>query len=108
MAKFKKDNKMGKGRPKGSTNLVTSKMKELFAKALEDDTYPILDDINSLSPKDRLKVKLEIAKFIIPTLKSVDATIESDQPMNILNLGDGVPIDLEEIRNIVKEVNEEY
>ncbi len=105
---FKKNHKLSKGRPKGSVNSVTSKMKELFAKALEDDTYPLLDDINSLSPKDRLKVKLEIAKFIIPTLKSVDATIESEQPTNIINLGEGTPIQIDEIRNIIKGINDEY
>ncbi|MEH6746395.1 MAG: hypothetical protein V7670_06125 [Maribacter arcticus] len=36
------------------------------------------DDIIALEPKDRLKVLLELAKFVIPTLKATELSTKED------------------------------
>ncbi len=112
---FKKNNgyggkRDGAGRPKKADELTLIKAIDKYADTdnLIKRIVKIMDAKDSRA-SDKLKaitLLLEY-KYGKPTQK-FDASIESDQPMNILNLGDGVPIDLEEIRNIVKEVNEEY
>jgi hypothetical protein len=68
------------GRKKGTPNKVTSEVKEAFSKLLENNIEKLQADIDKLEPKQRLDVILQIAKFIIPTMKAVEyeATIETN------------------------------
>ena len=72
---FKKGNKMGKGRPKGSLNKTTVEMKTILNHALFGDEQSIKDDLDTLDPKDRLLIKAKFAPFILPSMKAVEATV---------------------------------
>lgn len=66
------------GRTKGTPNKATAELRERFTSLLESNFDTIQNDLDSLEPKDRIKTILEISKFVIPTLKSVDHQIETD------------------------------
>lgn len=80
------------GRPKGSLNLATSEVREKLSLLLENNFDKIQSDIDLLEPKDRIKILLELAKFVIPTLKATELTIGNESEFNpvIINLGTGI------------------
>lgn len=97
------------GRPKGSLNVATSETREKFTLLLENNLDRIQSDIDLLEPKDRIKTILELAKFVIPVLRSTELIGETEnnsfQPI-ILNLGSGINPD--EIRQINAELEAKY
>jgi|SRR5690554_3130954 len=70
--KFKKGNKFGKGRPKGSKNKATEKVRETFLYFVEANLDRMQEDFDQLEPKERFKILIDVAKFILPTLKAVE------------------------------------
>jgi hypothetical protein len=64
------------GRAKGTPNKATAELRERFTSLLESNFDTIQSDLNTLEPKDRIKTILEISKFVIPTLKAVENSIE--------------------------------
>ena len=75
--KFEKGNKLG-GRTKGSNNKLTQDIRKAFKDLLANNLEAIEEDFKSLEPKDRIKLFLDMSKFVLPTLKQVEATIERD------------------------------
>ena len=60
------------GRPKGSVNKSSNEIREAFQLLLSNNLEKIQDDLNELEPRDRIKLLLDLASFIIPKMKSVD------------------------------------
>ena len=60
------------GRPKGKSNKVTEEVRSAFADLLNDNLPQLKDDIKSLEPKERTKVLIDLAKYVIPTLKATE------------------------------------
>ena len=69
---FEKGNKYGRGRKKGQPNKTTAVMKSILNNALFGDEKSIAKDLEELSAKDRLLIKVKFAQFILPTQKSVE------------------------------------
>jgi hypothetical protein len=69
------------GRTKGTPNKATAELRERFSSLLESNFDTIQSDLNTLEPKDRIKTLLEISKFVIPTLKAVENTIDFDEDL---------------------------
>lgn len=67
MARFKKGQG---GRPRGAKNKVTEQIRENFAKLVKSNLDKMASDLEELEPKERLKLIIELTKFIVPTLKS--------------------------------------
>ncbi len=63
---------------KGTPNKATKEIRESFKNLLESNIETMQDDILSLEPKDRLKVLMELAKFVIPTLKATELKANND------------------------------
>ena len=74
------------GRPKGSKNKVTQEIRKKFEMLVNNNLHQLDDDLKSLEPKDRVKAITEMAKFVLPTLKSasIDRDNESFQPIEIV------------------------
>jgi hypothetical protein len=82
-----------KGRPKGSTNKITSEVKELINQLASDLFQSI--DVNELKPTDKVRLFTGILPYIIPKKAEIDTTINSnltwldsyseEQLYNILN-----------------------
>ena len=94
------------GRTKGTINKTTAELREKFTLLIESNFNKLQTDIDLLQPKDRIKTILELTKFVIPTLKATDLTVESEQFVNMINLGNG--ISPEEIRLIQAELEAKY
>tara|TARA_B110000090_G_scaffold81644_1_gene92855 strand:+ start:102 stop:392 length:291 start_codon:yes stop_codon:yes gene_type:complete len=94
---FEKGNKYGQGRPLKSKNIVTNAVRELFERVITEDSEGIFEDLKKLSPFQRVKIKVELSKYILPTLKSVDAQVTNTKEPIIINLGSGIaPEDYED------------
>ncbi|MCH2046313.1 MAG: hypothetical protein MK212_19520 [Saprospiraceae bacterium] len=69
---FKKNNKYGKGRPKGSPNKNTeafrSKVEQLLNKL--DDSLD--DDLQQLTPIERVKMYIQLLEYVTPKLKRIE------------------------------------
>lgn len=77
------------GRPKGSTNQRTTKLREKFFELVQANESTLHEDLKSLKPKERLDVVLQIASYLIPKLKSADLTVQDKtenkfQPIKIV------------------------
>ncbi len=109
--KFTEKNKFGSGRPAGSANIATAEIRERFNLLVENNIDKLQNDIASLEPFQRIKVILELSKFILPTLKSIDIASTSEEDNDnfrpiVINLGSGINPD--EIRQINAELETKY
>jgi hypothetical protein len=53
------------GRPVGSTNKVSRTLKEQIASYSENDFPKLIEQIDTLDPKDMVKAKLELLKLVV-------------------------------------------
>jgi hypothetical protein len=79
------------GRQKGGVNKTTASIRESFQLLLENNLEGLQNDIDSLDPHQRIQMILQLAKFVVPTLRNVEVESET----NVLNLGMGIkPIEV--------------
>jgi hypothetical protein len=80
------------GRTKGTANKTTAEVRKQFSLLLENNFDKLQNDIDALEPKDRIKTILELAKFVLPTLKTMELVDDNDSRFTtvILNLGSGI------------------
>jgi hypothetical protein len=71
MARPKGQEKKG-GRVKGTPNKATSDIRSKFQSIIEGNIDQVMQDMKELKPVERVKYTLEMAKFCLPTLKSID------------------------------------
>lgn len=69
--RFAKGNTAG-GRTKGSKNKITQKIRENFLYFIENNLDRMQEDFDNLEPMERFKVLFDMAKFILPTLKTIE------------------------------------
>lgn len=67
------------GRTKGATNRTTTEIRERFNLLLDNNLDKLQSDIDQLEPYQRIKTILELAKFIMPTLKATDLNIKENE-----------------------------
>jgi len=75
--------KNNSGRPKGSVNKSSNEIRETFQLLLSNNLEKIQDDLNELEPRDRIKLLLDLASFIIPKMKSVDLKSDVEETITI-------------------------
>jgi len=75
---FQKGNSLG-GRKVGSVGKSNAKTKEAFTLLLNNNLSKLQSDLDNLESKDRLKIMLELASYVIPKLRSVESEIEVKQ-----------------------------
>ena len=69
------------GRKAGTPNKATKDIRDAFTLLLEDNLPTLKRDISSLEPKERVKLLLDMAQFVVPKLRSID--LQSDIEENI-------------------------
>lgn len=96
------------GRIKGTANKTTAEIRQHFQNLVSNNLDQLDSDLKALEPFQRLKVVIELSRFVIPQLKSTDLIIEQPHT-NIISLGAGVsPEKAEQImREEVKRINDE-
>lgn len=60
------------GRTKGSANKNTTVIRDAFSELLKGNLDIIKEDFKTLEPKERIKLFLDMSKYIIPTLKATE------------------------------------
>lgn len=81
---FEKGNKLGKGRPQGSTNNVNKIVKEGLANIGQDAfaSGRVTQELNSLTGKEYIEALAKLLQYVIPKpTQSVD--LESNAPFQI-------------------------
>jgi hypothetical protein len=94
------------GRAKGTVNKTTAEIREHYQKLVSNNLEQLNNDLKSLEPLQRLKMIIELSKFVVPTLKQQDLTLESGQGVNIISLGTGMRP--QEIREISEALETKY
>lgn len=64
--------KGNEGRPKGSANKNTTVIRDAFSELLKGNLEQIQEDFKELEPRERIKLFLDMSKYIIPTLKATE------------------------------------
>ena len=80
------------GRKAGTPNRNTTEIREQFQSLINENLEQMNKDLKALEPKDRIKVIIDLAKFVLPTLKATELTtsIENGFAPIIINLGKGI------------------
>lgn len=75
------------GRTAGAVNKTTTEIRERYQSLVSDNLEQLNNDLKSLEPLQRLKIIIELSKFVVPTLKATELTtdIQSNkfQPITI-------------------------
>lgn len=62
------------GRPKGSENVASGKVRELWRNLLVENIEILRKDFLELDGKDRLNIAVKISNFILPRLQSIEVS----------------------------------
>ena len=76
---FQPGNNLGKGRPAGSSNKETKRLREAIGAIIEgnvEDFHSCLEEIRETNPGKFLDTYLKLLEFSLPRLKQVDNTID--------------------------------
>lgn len=60
------------GRQAGTPNIVTANIRDKFQELLENNMNQLQEDIDDLKPEARVNAIMNLAKFVLPTLKAVE------------------------------------
>ncbi len=69
--RFAKGNNLG-GRTKGAKNKVTQNIRDTFLYFINDNLETLQSDFNQLDAEKRFKIIFDFAKFVIPTVKTIN------------------------------------
>ena len=70
------------GRTAGVVNKTTKEIREHFQNLVSDNLEQLDNDLKSLEPLQRLKVIIELSKFVVPTLTATELTTDIESRFN--------------------------
>jgi len=88
------------GRPKGVQNKDTAEIRTSFQLLIENNIEQLESDLKELKPFERIKMILELSKFVVPHLKSMELINPNEEDKFkrvIINLGSGINPELDEL-----------
>ena len=62
------------GRPKGAKGRIPSEIREKLEDILNKTTDEVLNDLQTLSPKDRVRAYTELLKYVVAVKKDIEIT----------------------------------
>lgn len=68
------------GRPKGSPNKVTKKLRERISDFLEENWEKIEKDFDQLEPKERVSLFEKLLQYTVPKLQSTELKTPDQEP----------------------------
>ena len=93
------------GRTAGAVNKTTAEIREHYQNLVSNNLEQLDNDLKSLEPLQRLKMIIELSKFVVPTLKATELTTTGTEngfnPI-IINLGNGTSPDA------LKKIDNDY
>jgi len=80
------------GRPRGTANKVSMKVKESIVKFLEDNMETIQEDFDKLKPRERLQFISDILSYATPKLSAIQSEVDANVNGNIVLTFSGAEI----------------
>jgi hypothetical protein len=71
------------GRKAGTPNKTTTEIREAFSLLIENNLSKLQEDLNGLGPKERVKLLLDMAQFVVPKLRSVELKSDIEEVVTI-------------------------
>ena len=71
------------GRKAGSLNRATKDIRDAFSLLIENNIDTLQKDLDSLEPKQRVKLLLDMAQFVVPKLRNVDLKTDEKEIVTI-------------------------
>jgi hypothetical protein len=104
------------GRTAGVVNKTTAEIREHFQNLVSNNLDQLNEDLKIIAPLYRIKLIIELAKFVVPTLKATELTTDKENGFSpiVINLGTGIAperqeeIMREEINRINTELDAKY
>ena len=73
------------GRKKGTLNKVTYDIRLKYSMLIDNNFDRLQEDIDSLPPLERIKVIIDLSKFVVPTLKTTEINnSEINEPRKVV------------------------
>ena len=67
------------GRKKGSLGKVNSQVKGIIAELVEGEASTFKERLENLSDKDYCQIYIQLMRFVLPTMKSIDIPVVQDE-----------------------------
>ena len=94
------------GRTAGTLNKTTAEIREHYQNLVSNNLERLDNDLKSLEPLQRLKMIIELSKFVVPTLKATElTTIETENGFNPITVH---IINEDELKRINAELEAKY
>jgi hypothetical protein len=75
------------GRKAGAVNKVNSQVKRMIAEFVENEALTFRERMDNLSDADYCKIYLQLMRFVIPTMRSIDApVVEKELPFDKIEI----------------------
>ena len=71
------------GRKAGTPNKATKDIRDAFTLLIENNIDTLQEDLNGLEPKQRVKLLLDMAQFVVPKLRSIDLQTDEEEIVTI-------------------------
>jgi hypothetical protein len=71
------------GRKAGSLNRATKDIRDAFSLLIQNNIDTLQKDLDSLEPKERVKLLLDMAQFVVPKLRNVDLKTDEKEIVTI-------------------------
>ena len=78
------------GRTKGTPNKTTEEIRESFQELISGNLDKLKEDLEGMEAEKRVKYVIELAKFVVPTLRATDLSTSADMAPVIISLGRGI------------------
>lgn len=93
---------------KGTPNKITAEIREKFTLLLDNNLDRLQEDIDALEPSERIKILLQLSKFVIPSLRATEFTSNDDNGFNPIVINLREELTPKEIRLLNNELEENY
>ena len=88
---------------RGRSNKSNSEIRALFQNLLEDNLEGIQDDLDNLEPHQRIKAILDLSKYVLPSLKSIEVVKETTNKDDQLDVSRLSTEELQYISNLYEK-----
>jgi hypothetical protein len=90
---------------RSTPNRSNSKIKQAFTDLIESNLDKLKADLNGLEGKDRLRFIIDLASYVLPKMKAIEVTNESESNVNpiIVEI-----VSKEDIKGIINDLENKY